>query len=674
MSYEITTVTRNGADVSRDYIFVPGRQKEAKYAFSAPRAHIVEHVPPRYSGPIKDVSVYKPKIDKYADDVIDGVPQKKAPSFWSKLQNLFSRKSALDDEALLGVDITPSCIYVCQIDSKGGNTALTGLASVCVEGKFVNEDILNNPNLYSESLKKLIAEHKITSKKVAVSLPVSSSIVRMATISKMCDADIARAIKYGSLWQNLMGKGDSPDNYSIFYQVIRREKTSDTMDILLVATRLADINLYKNIITNSGLAPVIVDAKSMALHYALKNRPNKDARYGTVLIEFGLENNYIMVMGGAAPRVFEIAVSDAERAAILGFKANGNDEIMNQLVARFAQRLRTIISSYRVIKPFIAIEDIYISSSSPLIGSFVQKLKASVTECRVTECSMFDYLKVPDNFTITKKSAENNISTWAGAISMAMMPWKNHREEWIEIRKSPAYGTQFVRHFNKIVKNTELSIKMGEFDPYEKVYEENTSTLARLVSAPNILAVGAAMLIFMMISDSYSRLAEEGARLDAVNSGMSYIVDTYRQKELEVKSMQDVMDEMEGLEIKASEIKETSNQKYVLSIYNYLDDVLQNGVWLKQLNYTAPTGLEVEGRAMEDEDVVGFLDGLKESHAFTNVALKHMQSMSELDMFSNQSVSIKSFIINGNLADNLPKITTKKVQKVDLDETYGAVN
>ena len=63
---------------------------------------------------------------------------------------------SLHNETMLGVDITPSCIYVCQVDNKGGNCALTSLASVCMEGKFVGEDILNNPDLYSEYLKELI--------------------------------------------------------------------------------------------------------------------------------------------------------------------------------------------------------------------------------------------------------------------------------------------------------------------------------------------------------------------------------------------------------------------------------------------------------------------------------------------------------------------------------------
>ena len=34
-----------------------------------------------------------------------------------------------------------------------------------------------------------------------------------------------------------------------------------------------------------------------------------------------------------------------------------------------------------------------------------------------------------------KESAKNNISSWAGAIGMAVTPWKNCKEEWIEIVK-----------------------------------------------------------------------------------------------------------------------------------------------------------------------------------------------------------------------------------------------
>lgn len=405
----------------------------------------------------------------------------------AKLLTIFSSKLFRDiiekhDTAFLGVDITPSCIYVCQIDTGGSGPTLTGLASVCMEGKFISEDILKNPDIYSESLKKLLSENKIQAKKVAVSLPVSSSIVRVATISKMDDLDISRAIKYGSMWQNIISRNDSPDNYSIFYQIIRREDDSHTMDILLVATKLADISLYKDILEKSGLTPVVVDAKTIALNYAMNHHPSHKFRKGTVLIEFGLESSYVMVIGDDKPRVIDVPLSEFERDVIIGGNANKNSEMVDEIISRYKDIIQNIIESYSKIKNAVYIEEIYVSSSLPLISDFIGRLNGEIKNCNVLECNIFDHLIIPDDFTVNKQSAKNNISAWAAAISMAVTPWKNHKEEWIEIRKSPVYGMQYQRHYGKGWNLPDLSVKIGDFDPYSKFNIKRNITWASLPS------------------------------------------------------------------------------------------------------------------------------------------------------------------------------------------------
>ena len=74
-----------------------------------------------------------------------------------------------------------------------------------------------------------------------------------------------KAIDTNSLWENLVQLTDNLDDYSIFHQVINRNSKGNTMDILFVASKLADINNYTNIIKNSGLNPVIIDVKCFAL-------------------------------------------------------------------------------------------------------------------------------------------------------------------------------------------------------------------------------------------------------------------------------------------------------------------------------------------------------------------------------------------------------------------------
>jgi len=75
----------------------------------------------------------------------------------------------------------------------------------------------------------------------------------------MNDEELKKAVDTNSLWENLIQLTDNLDDYSIFHQVINRSSKENTMDILFVASKLADINNYTSIIKNSGLNPVIID-------------------------------------------------------------------------------------------------------------------------------------------------------------------------------------------------------------------------------------------------------------------------------------------------------------------------------------------------------------------------------------------------------------------------------
>ena len=73
----------------------------------------------------------------------------------------------------------------------------------------------------------------------------------------MKDDELQKAIETNSLWENLVQLTDNLDDYSIFHQVINRNQKDNTMDILFVASKLADINNYVSIVKAAGLNPVM---------------------------------------------------------------------------------------------------------------------------------------------------------------------------------------------------------------------------------------------------------------------------------------------------------------------------------------------------------------------------------------------------------------------------------
>ena len=106
---------------------------------------------------------------------------------------------------------------------------------------------------------------KITTPNAAISIPVTSAIIRVVTAPLMKEEELQKAIETNSLWENLVQLTDNLDDYSIFHQVINRNQKDNTMDILFVASKLADINNYTSIIKQSNLNPVIIDVKCLSL-------------------------------------------------------------------------------------------------------------------------------------------------------------------------------------------------------------------------------------------------------------------------------------------------------------------------------------------------------------------------------------------------------------------------
>ena len=126
----------------------------------------------------------------------------------------------------------------------------------------------------------------------------------------MNDEELKKAIDTNSLWENLVQLTDNLSDYSIFHQVINRNEKENTMDILFVASKLADINSFTSIIKAGGLSPVIIDVKCFALKSAVDqinqiSGSREDVNL-TALLEFGLDENYVMILYENNPIITDI--------------------------------------------------------------------------------------------------------------------------------------------------------------------------------------------------------------------------------------------------------------------------------------------------------------------------------------------------------------------------------
>ena len=229
-------------------------------------------------------------------------------------------KYSVQQEEVVGVDISPTGVRLLQLSQTEREEWVVEKLSTRHVDRV--EDIKNSQGPFVEAIKFALESGKFTTNNAAVSLPVSSSIVKVIAMPLMSDLEMKNAIEFNSLWENLTQLPGTIDEYSIFHQVIRKDNATNMMDVLFVASKLSDVNAFIDIVTAAGLQPVVLDVKCFALRNAFEtmNLPNI-AQKPISILEIGSHENYLLVLKGDDPFVSDLFLSNADKQ-VLALKQN----------------------------------------------------------------------------------------------------------------------------------------------------------------------------------------------------------------------------------------------------------------------------------------------------------------------------------------------------------------
>ncbi len=275
-------------------------------------------------------------------------PSGKKENFFQKLIKNRLGKSSVKGEQIVGVDLTTNEIRLAQISTNKANQwVLEKFYSHKFDGLPENSTVLEHPDKLADELKVAIQKAKIDTSNAAIAIPVTSAIIRVVTSPLMTDEELNNAVKTDSLWENLVQLTDNLDDYSIFHQVINRNATENTMDILFVASKLADINSYTDIIKKGGLNAVIIDVKCFALKSAVDqiNQISGSIEESnlTAVLEFGLDENYVMILYENNPIITDIFIRGQDRNTLI---ASDNQEEMEALVRRYITQVKQAVQDF----------------------------------------------------------------------------------------------------------------------------------------------------------------------------------------------------------------------------------------------------------------------------------------------------------------------------------------
>jgi type IV pilus assembly protein PilN len=645
--------------------------------------------------------------------------QKKSSGNLNKIINPLRDSLAryvFERETLMGVDITPHYVRVCQMNQSYGQWILNNLASSCIETQFRKYDIQSNSDLYVENLKDLVNKNNIKVKNVAFSLPTSSSIIKVLNIPDMSEEDFAQAAALGSIWESMVSLEGGIGEYSVYYKILSHnppkpmpimepapiaeavqefalpniepltysnevipqeqkilapviegtiaelpmdltpietapemvaaievpqevmaeiaqpenmisenpvdmqasfeeipalpmEPPGPTMDVLFVASKLADIYLHSDIIRRAGLNPILADVRCLALKHAFESNPDnlKSISGPYAFIEFGPDENYVFVVDGDHTDIYNVFVSDDDKNVVIYHSEDIAQ--MQTFVQNFAAQTLQILTDHESRFGTGRINNIFVSSSAPLhvnnasstplVKTFVENISAILGGYRVTECDFCSHITVPEEFA-KKVNAEGNLSAWAPTIGIAA-------------RKIDIFG-----HEKGIPYIDRINL-LFEGEIYKQ--SKRTSILSTIAFAAVFI-----LTLFLMVNSFFAVNIFSNSLTTKINT-MDKVEAEYNEKLSEAQKLTLVMNQVNSLDGIKNSLP--SNQSSILAAYSHITNVIPEGVWLSEVTYTAPNKIEISGNSVNDENILQFVDQLNVGEYFEKLVLKTMQTKEE---------------------------------------------
>ena len=534
------------------------------------------------------------KKDKAEKAVIPGGDKKKKTSFFEKYLKNRLGKSAVKGEEIVGVELTSTEIRLAQlISNKANQWVLDRFFVHKFEGIDDTGTVLENPDKVADELKLALQRSKISTTNAAIAIPVTSAIIRVVTAPLMTDEELGKAIATDSLWENLVQLTDNLADYSIFHQVINRDSTANTMDILFVASKLSDINSYTDIIKKGGLNAVIIDVKCFALKSAV-DQVNQIAgsieeTNLTAVLEFGLDENYVMILYDNNPIITDIFIRGQDRSIL---RDSTNPEEMESLVRRYMTQVKQAIQDFET-KYEKRIRNLKVTSNLTNVDEYLAIFRKNMTNTGFLLFDPLDGIKIPAQ--LEEQVNLGNRSYLSTVMGLAF-------------RKLDVFGYY---KFVTAVKNINLLPNRENMIAQKKAKMFSNFAFKGIIGIVTIIYLTLFGLSFWQITD-----------LNKKNQGYEQIVQSHELKTREKeKYAKEIAIILKSLDLSSS-IK--SNKKINFRVLAQIASAVPKRVKFKSIEYNGADLVIIEGSAYSDQDILKLISNLNNKKLISNASLATM--------------------------------------------------
>ena len=547
-------------------------------------------------GKIKEIKIKKPDFVKNLNK--SSFNKSKVANYKSKLENFFKSKlgkSSVLGEEIIGVELSNKEIRIAQVSSNKANQWV--LEKLHIHPVDITDDStpIDNADKFSEELMLAVQKYKITSPNAAIAIPVTSAIIRVVTAPLMKDEELNKAIETNSLWENLVQLTDSLEDYSIFHQVINRNVKENTMDLLFVASKLTDINSYTSIIKNAGLNPVIIDVKCFALKSAvdqvnqIANKP-EEANL-TAVLEFGLDENYLMILYDNNPIITDIFIRGQDRKIL---QDSQNNEEKEGLVRRYVTQVKQAIQDFET-KYEKRIRNIKVVSDIKNVDEYLASFRKALMNIGFNTFDPTEGLKIPsqNQQILDNKLNRSYLSTSVG----------------LAFRKLDVFGYY---KFVTAVKNINLLPDRSNVMKQKKMKVISGFAFKGITAAVVAIYVALFGLSFWNIISYNNELKQ----YEAIKKDHIKIIE---QKKIVSKEFKVI-----NTSLKLSKTLK-SNKELTYRILAQVASSVPNRVKFDQVVFNGSDRLTIQGLAATDQDILRFIENLSKQKLVEQASLSSMR-------------------------------------------------
>ena len=557
-------------------------------------------------------NLFKKKTDGTPNIVPAPSSSEKKESFFSKFFKNKLGKSSVQGEEIIGVDFSNNEIRLAQINAdKSNQWILQKFYAHKFEGISEEANILDHQDKIADELKIALQKGKFDTANAAIAIPVTSAIIRVVTSPLMTDEELNNAVKTDSLWENLVQLTDNLDDYSIFHQVINRDTTGNTMDILFVASKLADINSYTDIVEKGGLNAVIIDVKCFALKSAVDQINQisgtiEDSNL-TAVLEFGLDENYVMILYENNPIITDIFIRGQDRKTLV---ESNNPEEMDALVRRYITQVKQAVQDFET-KYEKRIRNLKVTSNLENVETYLASFRKNLVNTGFQLFDPLDGVKVPAQF-------EENVN----------LQNRSHLSTVIGLafRKLDVFG---YFKFVTAVKNINLLPNRDTMMKQKRAKAFSNFAFKGIVGVVSILYIVLFGLAFWQINTLNGKIAD-----------YDQVVQNHQTKSLEATKVAKELGQLKkALELSKS-IK--SNKKISFRVLAQIASAVPKRVKFLKLDYNGSNKIIIEGLASSDQDILKLISNLNNKKLISQASLA---SMLLPNSNSGASNNMKGFII-----------------------------